>query len=95
MAIQPNQASNIADTPANDARTGTLLDTRAVNPAFIAKPDGPIKVRVSDLNVYYGSNHAIKNVSLNIPEKQRWASPAASSSGSALPARSPSRQRCC
>ncbi len=66
MAIQPDQA--VAAT--RDAHTGTALDTRAVNPAFIAKPDGALKMRISDLNVYYGSNHAIKNVSVSFPEKQ-------------------------
>ena len=66
MAIQPDQVSSAT----RGANTGTVLDTRAVNPAFIAQPDGPIKLRISDLNISYGSNHAIKDVSLNIPEKQ-------------------------
>ena len=66
MAIQPDQVSSAA----RGAHTGTVLDMRAVNPAFIAQPDGPIKMRINDLNVSYGPNHAIKDVSLNIPEKQ-------------------------
>lgn len=33
-------------------------------------PKTPIKVRVSDLNVYYGSNHAIVDASLDIEEHQ-------------------------
>ena len=66
MAIQPDQVSSAT----RGANTGTVLDTRAVNPAFIAQPDGPIKMRINDLNISYGSNHAIKDVSLNIPEKQ-------------------------
>jgi len=66
MAIQPDQAIDAV----KDANAGTVLDTRAVNPAFIARPDGPIKLRISDLNVYYGSNHAIKHISIDIPEKQ-------------------------
>ena len=31
---------------------------------------GPIKMAVRDLNFYYGNFHAIKNVSLDIPEKK-------------------------
>jgi phosphate transport system ATP-binding protein len=29
-----------------------------------------IKVRVSDLSLFYGSNHALKNITMEIPEKQ-------------------------
>jgi phosphate transport system ATP-binding protein len=36
----------------------------------ITKIAEPIKVRISDLNIYYGQNHAIKNVSVEIPERQ-------------------------
>ena len=36
----------------------------------IAKIDGPAKMRAIDLNVYYGTNHAIKNVGIEIPERQ-------------------------
>jgi len=35
-----------------------------------ATPPTPLKVRVEDLNVYYGSNHAITDASLDIEEKQ-------------------------
>jgi phosphate transport system ATP-binding protein len=31
---------------------------------------GPVKVRVNDLNVYYGDNHAIKHVSIQIARNQ-------------------------
>jgi phosphate transport system ATP-binding protein len=40
------------------------------NPAFIAKVSESVKLRTVDLNVYHGSNHAIKNVSLEIAERQ-------------------------
>jgi phosphate transport system ATP-binding protein len=33
-------------------------------------PAEPIKVRTADLNVYYGSTHALKHVTLPIPEHQ-------------------------
>src|SRR5258708_29771036 len=38
--------------------------------ANIAKIDAPIKLDVQDLNVYYGASHAIKHVSIQIPERQ-------------------------
>ncbi|QCC50703.1 phosphate ABC transporter ATP-binding protein PstB [Halapricum salinum] len=31
--------------------------------------DGPAKLSVEDLNVYYGTDHALKDVSMEIPEK--------------------------
>ncbi|HEX9412060.1 MAG TPA: phosphate ABC transporter ATP-binding protein PstB [Ktedonobacterales bacterium] len=36
----------------------------------ISKIEGPIKVRTSHVNVFYGDTHAIKDVSLDIPERQ-------------------------
>jgi phosphate transport system ATP-binding protein len=36
----------------------------------IARVDGAVKMQTIDLNVYYGSNHAIKHVSIQIPERQ-------------------------
>jgi phosphate transport system ATP-binding protein len=38
--------------------------------ANIAKIDAPVKLNVKDLNVYYGASHAIKHVSIQIPERQ-------------------------
>ena len=32
--------------------------------------DSPVKMRTKHLNVYYGNNHALHNVSLDIPERQ-------------------------
>jgi phosphate transport system ATP-binding protein len=32
--------------------------------------DAPIKMKVTDLNVYYGEAHAIKDVSMDIPERE-------------------------
>ncbi len=39
-------------------------------PDRAAQPTTPPKLRVRDLNFYYGSFHAIKRVSLEIPEKR-------------------------
>jgi phosphate transport system ATP-binding protein len=36
----------------------------------ISKVSGPVKIRTTNLNVYYGRAHAIKNVSLEIAEHQ-------------------------
>ncbi len=47
-----------------------VLQTDAHTQTQMTRPEGPIKVETLALNVYYGTNHAIKNVSLPIPEKQ-------------------------
>src|SRR5215470_4149133 len=44
--------------------------TTADTQTQITAPTGPIKMESRNLSVYYGNNHAIKNVSLPIPEKQ-------------------------
>ncbi|MGH2485286.1 MAG: phosphate ABC transporter ATP-binding protein PstB [Ktedonobacterales bacterium] len=36
----------------------------------IAAITGPAKMTIHDLNVYYGDSHAIKNVSIDLPERQ-------------------------
>ena len=47
-----------------------LLDSVDGELPAIMKITDPVKVRISDLNVYYGQNHAIKDVSIDIPERQ-------------------------
>lgn len=47
-----------------------LLDAVDGELPAIVKITDPVKVRISDLNVYYGQNHAIKNVTIDIPERQ-------------------------
>jgi phosphate transport system ATP-binding protein len=47
-----------------------VLQTSANTQTQMTAPTGPIKLESRSLNVYYGDNHAIKNVSLPIPEKQ-------------------------
>ena len=46
-----------------------LLDAAAEQPA-IARITDPVKVRIRDLNVYYGQTHAIKDITLDIPARQ-------------------------
>jgi phosphate transport system ATP-binding protein len=55
---------------ADDATNATVADLE--NPSAgvgMTRIDGPIKVKTSHVNVYYGETHAIKDVSLDIPER--------------------------
>jgi phosphate transport system ATP-binding protein len=55
----------------DDATNTTLTDLEDSAPgAGSVRIDEPIKMKVSDLNVYYGENHAIKDVSLNIADRE-------------------------
>jgi phosphate transport system ATP-binding protein len=47
-----------------------LLNSAESEAPAIATITAPVKIRISDLNVYYGDNHAIKNVTLDIAERQ-------------------------
>jgi len=55
---------------ASDAREQQLLENTHADGGHVAKLSVPVKVEAIDLNVSYGTNHAIKNVSLQIPERQ-------------------------
>ncbi len=57
-------------TPENaNAREAAILGGDTINPAYITKVSGPIKMRTIDLNVYYGANRAIKDINLEIAER--------------------------
>lgn len=58
------------DTTQNENTKRDLLEIAENDVPAIAKINGPVKVRISDLNIYYGQSHAIKNVSVEIPERQ-------------------------
>jgi len=47
-----------------------VFETSADNQTKITAPTEPLKLESRNLNVYYGNSHAIKNVSLPIPDKQ-------------------------
>src|SRR5215472_14003428 len=47
-----------------------VLKTSENTQTQMTAPTGSLKLESKQLNVYYGDNHAIKNVSLPIPEKQ-------------------------
>ncbi len=38
--------------------------------AHIAKIDGAVRIKASDLNVFYGNSHALKSISIEIPTRQ-------------------------
>ncbi len=54
----------------SNSREEEILSSALPVGQYIAKIDGPAKMRTLDLNVYYGTNHAIKDVSIEIPERQ-------------------------
>ena len=61
----------MAEQVTDDAVKETLHDLE--NPAAgVGAPriDAPIKMKVTNLNVYYGETHAIHDVSMNIPERE-------------------------
>ncbi|GAC1447051.1 MAG: phosphate ABC transporter ATP-binding protein PstB [Ktedonobacterales bacterium] len=51
-------------------RDTSFLNGGAGNPAHIAQIEGVAKIRTHELNVFYGTNHAIKDVSLEIADRQ-------------------------
>jgi phosphate transport system ATP-binding protein len=56
---------------AENSRERAILGSDiAVNPAYILDLSKGAKMNAIELNVYYGRSHAIKNVSLAIPERQ-------------------------
>ncbi len=54
----------------SNAREAAILGGDTVNPEYIVKIPGLIKMRTVDLNVYYGANRAIRDISLEIPARQ-------------------------
>jgi phosphate transport system ATP-binding protein len=61
---------NTPDTPDN-ARERTILGAdRDVSAHNIAKVDAPIKLRTVDLSVYYGAARALKDITLEMAERQ-------------------------
>jgi len=61
----------MAERMTDDTFGATIQDLE--NPAAGAmapRIDAPIKMKVTDLNVYYGEAHAIKDVSMDFPERE-------------------------
>ena len=72
----PTSGSSTQPESASEAETQTSRTTvsgeteEAIRDEWISYEfDGETKVATTDLNVYYGDDHAIKNISMEIPEK--------------------------
>ena len=63
--------SSTPDTTPNDERERAVLGAdRAISAQNIVKVDAPVKMRTIDLNVYYGAAHALKNINLEMVDRQ-------------------------
>jgi phosphate transport system ATP-binding protein len=63
--------ADVAMDNVENARERAILGSdTAVNPAFILDLSKGAKMRSVELNVYYGSSHAIKSVSLAVADRQ-------------------------
>ena len=60
----------MSTSPVAGSREDAILGTDRPMGDFISTVSGPVKIRTVGLNVYYGTTHAIKNVSLQIGENQ-------------------------
>ena len=60
----------MADGLTTDERAKELFGTGQTDAANISAVSAPVKMKVTDLNVYYGEAHAIKNVSIDIAERE-------------------------
>ncbi|HZC04662.1 MAG TPA: phosphate ABC transporter ATP-binding protein PstB [Ktedonobacterales bacterium] len=63
--------SSTPDTTPNDERERSILSSdKVVSAQNIAKVDVPVKMRTVELNVYYGAAHALKNINLEMADRQ-------------------------
>jgi phosphate transport system ATP-binding protein len=60
----------MADGVTTDERARELFGTGQTDAANIRAVNGSVKMKVTDLNVYYGEAHAIKHVSIDIAERE-------------------------
>ena len=51
-------------------REREILGAAGAEQPSIARITGPVKARIRELNVYYGQAHAIRDITLDIPERQ-------------------------
>jgi phosphate transport system ATP-binding protein len=58
------------DKPDDNAEEERLLENVAESGTFIATPNLPIMVQTRQLNIYYGANHALHDISVSIPERR-------------------------
>ena len=62
--------SEMTRSATDESRARAILGPDTTNAAFIGKVDGAIKMQTQNLNIYYGQTHAIKNVNLQVAERQ-------------------------
>jgi phosphate transport system ATP-binding protein len=60
----------MAEGLTTDERAKELFGAGQTDAANISAVNAPVKMKVSDLNVYYGEAHAIKNVGIDIAERE-------------------------
>src|SRR6476661_8279166 len=60
----------MAEGLTTDERAKELFGTGQTDAANISAVNGSVKMKVTDLNVYYGEAHAIKHVSIDIAERE-------------------------
>jgi phosphate transport system ATP-binding protein len=60
----------MAEGLTTDERARELFGTGQTDEANIRAITGPVKMKIADLNVYYGAAHAIKHVSMEIAERE-------------------------
>src|SRR6476661_81263 len=60
----------MAEGLTTDERAKELFGTGQTDAANISAVNGSVKMKVMDLNVYYGAAHAIKQVSIDIAERE-------------------------
>jgi phosphate transport system ATP-binding protein len=68
--LKADTIANKLEAPASGRPDATISTVAAAKPVF---EFGKSKVVARDVNVYYGDNHALKNVSVEIPEKSVMA----------------------
>jgi phosphate transport system ATP-binding protein len=68
--LKADTIANKLEAPASGRPDATISTVAAAKPVF---EFGKSKVVARDVNVYYGNNHALKNVSVEIPEKSVMA----------------------
>ncbi len=57
-------------TPSNERERSILGADKDISAQNIVKVDAPVKMRTIDLNVYYGAAHALKNINLEMADRQ-------------------------
>jgi len=68
LKVSPNETPPMPDTPRPQTAAAAGKTPAGAQPVAAAPP--PAKIEARGVNVFYGDNHALKNVDLDIPEHQ-------------------------